>query len=555
MYNILHVLTGIGLLCPLIYLYLQGSTNWPLFLVLFLQGLIGNIALLYVRAYEDKRNWSLHYTAYFLFFTGLSAIYFTGKTNWIWFFWELSASACFLFYIGKEKILKRDILSILSLSLVSAVSMFLLATWVFLKEDDKAIYFLISALFLKSAFSGFHLWLSKADSGGPSHSLAIFSSLYLNMPPILFLLYIGPVWEQVKLGFILIPLAGLGVFFGGITAFFHKDIKKSLAYSSIENINLIWFSLFMFLELKSSSIENLRFLSDGFYVLFLLSILNHSLSKSFQFFSFGYLTKVFHVEDIDSAKGIGRLSQIPSWLLGVGTFSFLGLPGTPGFLFAASLLYMFSFIIDLSIPDSIFILSGIIPVIFGIILGDFSHLRLYLSTTFSLPDKKHFDKVVLDKPILLKKSLILHASGMIILGIVMNVLLIYFTDKNFQNWFLSLLFVSILTIIFISFLLFIKRKSIVRKLSWDCGNNYSSSVTNIPASVISDPIHSFIGKYFISSEGESIIDTFLERNLLFLMNIRKLKAGIEQSGEVSNYLAFSSFVFILSILILGILLF
>ena len=66
--------------------------DFPIFFGITLQSILGNFILLYARGDESKDKFKL-LIGYFLFFTGLSGSYLSGKSIWLPVFWDRSLPA------------------------------------------------------------------------------------------------------------------------------------------------------------------------------------------------------------------------------------------------------------------------------------------------------------------------------------------------------------------------------------------------------------------------------------------------------------------------------
>ena len=237
---------------------------------------------------------------------------------------------------------------------VAESSMVLLCVWIFLPENDPTgFYFLLIALLIKSAFSGLHLWLPEAHSGPPAHGSATYSGLMINLPFILFLRYSPPSLATFGPIEFLIFFSGLGIFLGGITSFFHSDLKKTLAYSTVENSNFLWLNLLISKFWMGNENPILNQLGFAFLILFYITLTHHSISKIYQFLSFGYLAKLGGSTSTDECKGIGRISGLPFLASSMGSLSFAMIPGTVGFLSESTFLYLTTVVIDLPTTASI----------------------------------------------------------------------------------------------------------------------------------------------------------------------------------------------------------
>jgi len=104
-----------------------------------------------------------------------------------------------------------------------------------------------------------------------------------------------------------------------------KDIKRMLAYSSIEHMGLI----------------SVGFGLGGFYAIFgsLLHILNHAVTKSLMFFCSGNIINTYKKHDMRSIRGIMSIMPLTGTFFIIGTFALAGFP--PFSIFRSELLIIF----------------------------------------------------------------------------------------------------------------------------------------------------------------------------------------------------------------------
>lgn len=546
--------------------------DFPLFFGLLLQSILGSILLIYVYGYEDLKKRMPVFIGYSIFFIGLVGSYLSGKTIWLCLFWEVSSFGIF-YIVAIEGFNKDSLRSLIALFFASTVSMFFIAAWVFLPESKLAHTFFIIGLLIKTSFSIFHIWYPEAHSGASGHISAAYSGMMLNLPFLLFCRYSIHWFNEISISHYLIPIAGIGVFLGGVSSFFSKNSKKALAYSTVENSNFFW--MFLFISafwIRSDSVE-LNSLSRSYLILFYISLFHHTFSKSFQFLSFGFISKITGSSHIDSMKGMGRLLNLSSVLLGLGTFSFCVIPGSLGFVSESTILFLISRTMDLTqIDDSVFFILAIIFSLLGLVLGASAHLKIYLPTVLSLPSKKNLPMIE-NKPIQTSLRLLgillfaLPSLFFVYLFIskeftkcsIISVELCKFLNPDYFTWVPSYLndwLFKILLISFISFLIYMlvyffkfSHKIQNRKI-WDCGSEYSGVEVSIPASVISDPLQSSLGRYFINPDGEPKLDSFLKRRVFKVLNFGKVWINKVESGDISYYMLFAAISFLVSLFLI-----
>lgn len=554
--NFIHILTNISLVLPLFIFFLLGKTavgeDFPIFFGLTLQAVAGSVILLYARGYEHKNQIKI-YIGYLIFFLGLSGSYLSGKTFLLLFFWEISTVGAIFIYLGGE-FSEKAIKSIVNLFLASSISMILLCVWIFLPDNDRTgFYFLLAALMLKSAFSGLHFWLPPAHSGPPAHGSAAYSGLMINLPILLFSKYSAGI-QDLKNVEILILFSGLGVFMGGVTSFFNTDIKKSLAYSTIENSNFLWLCVLAAEIWGQEQNPELKGLGSSFLFLFFTAMAHHSLSKTFQFLSFGYIAKKAGSTIIDECRGFGRKLELSFLSKSAGTFSFLGIPGSPGFIAECSFLYLASVIISLPVSKSEIILPSLVFITIGLAAGSAAHMKLYLSMNLSVSPRKeetvsHSETVNISLNIL---------GYMIILFTpVLGAMLLFYEPVRaavpvyFSEWMLDICSAGIAVIIFSAvYAVSAKRNKVESRVLWDCGNGYRGTEISIPASVISDPLFRSMGTYLHTDDGESRIDRGFFSLIKSVLNLGRFWNRLLESGDLANYLFFSAAALLVSVAVL-----
>jgi hydrogenase-4 component B len=207
----------------------------------------------------------------------------------------------------------------------------------------------------KAGIMPLHVWLPGAHANAPSHVSAVMSGVMLKMGVygiirITALLPVTTVWWG---GAVLILGAITGV--AGIAfAIGQNDIKRVLAYSSIENIGIILIGLGLALLGRSLNQPVWIILGLGGS---LMHVWNHSLFKSLLFFNAGAIIHASHTRNMDQMGGLAKrmpwttaffvvgavaICALPplngfvgEWLIYSGLFHTLGIDGGPGFPVAA----------------------------------------------------------------------------------------------------------------------------------------------------------------------------------------------------------------------------
>src|SRR5574337_985433 len=183
----------------------------------------------------------------------------------------------------------------------------------------------------KAGLVPLHVWLPEAHPAAPSPVSAMMSGLMLKVAiygllRVSFdLLHGGPWWwGMLTLGL------GLGTaLFGAIFAAVQTDMKRLLAYSSIENIGLIVAAVG--LALLASAFD-MRLLAALALAAALLHAFNHALFKSLLFLATGSVLHATHERSLGKLGGLIRRMPWVATLALIGTLALAGLPPLNGFV-------------------------------------------------------------------------------------------------------------------------------------------------------------------------------------------------------------------------------
>ena len=182
----------------------------------------------------------------------------------------------------------------------------------------------------KAGIMPLHIWLPGAHANAPSHVSAVMSGVMIKMGVygivrITSLLQVADAWWG---GTVLILGAITGV--AAIAfAIGQNDIKRILAYSSIENIGIIMIGLGLALLGRAQNQPIWIILGLGGS---LLHMWNHSLFKSLLFFNAGAIIHASHTRNIDQMGGLAKRMPQTMVLFVVGAVAICALPPLNGFV-------------------------------------------------------------------------------------------------------------------------------------------------------------------------------------------------------------------------------
>jgi len=192
-----------------------------------------------------------------------------------------------------------------------------------------AFLLLLAGFALKAGLGPLHVWLPGAHAAAPSHVSALLSGLVLKMGILGMLRIIAwvpdpPLWWGGL-------LTGVGAVSGIMALAFalaQKDLKRLLAYSSIENVSVIALGLGLALAGKSLHLPALVMLG-GAGALF--HLLNHALLKPLLFLGAGSVMHATGTRDLERLGGLARAMPRTAFLFLAGSLGICALPPLNGF--------------------------------------------------------------------------------------------------------------------------------------------------------------------------------------------------------------------------------
>ncbi len=212
----------------------------------------------------------------------------------------------------------------------------------------KSVIFL--ALFvgfgIKAGVMPFHKWLPYAHSASPSNISALMSGVMIKVAIYGLVRYLLFVFKpDLWWGVVILVFGTFSALLGVIYALKEHDIKKLLAYHSIENIGIILIGISLYIIFESyglSSIATLALVGGLFHTL------NHALFKSLLFLTGGAVVNVTGTRNIEKMGGLLKAMPYTGILFLIGAISISGLPPFNGFVSELMIFQVFlqSFIID-----------------------------------------------------------------------------------------------------------------------------------------------------------------------------------------------------------------
>jgi formate hydrogenlyase subunit 3/multisubunit Na+/H+ antiporter MnhD subunit len=214
----------------------------------------------------------------------------------------------------------------------------------------------------KAGMLPLHVWLPEAHPAAPSPVSALMSGVMIKMA----------IYGLLRVGFDLLPAqhawwGGVLLAFGLATALYgvvfaavQVDMKRLLAYSSIENIGLLLAGIGLAVVFSAYGMKPLAALA---LTACLYHVAAHAFFKSLLFLSTGSVLHATGERNLGKLGGLIRRMPRVAWLTLVGVLASAGLPPLSGFV--SEWLLLQSFLFTPGLPDPV--LNMLIPVVAALI--------------------------------------------------------------------------------------------------------------------------------------------------------------------------------------------
>jgi len=189
---------------------------------------------------------------------------------------------------------------------------------------------LFAGFSFKAGFIPLHTWLPRAHPAAPSHVSGVMSGVIIKMG-IFGILRVMPMYQgsMLQIGRLILIISAATALYGVIMAIIQHNLKKLLAYHSIENIGIIGMGIGV--GSIGIGIGNTAVALAG-YCGALLHVLNHSLFKSLLFFTAGTVYRKAHTVNIEELGGLAKKMPYTAFLFLIAALAITGLPPFNGFI-------------------------------------------------------------------------------------------------------------------------------------------------------------------------------------------------------------------------------
>lgn len=336
--------------------------------------------------HEEDRSKSQLCFNYYLFLLSMVWVFLAADAFSFLVAWELMALSSYFLVIGFKSGDETGQAAYLYLLLAHVSGLMILVSFIFLLHgqsewtfaamrhtDIPASYVQLAFLFATIGFGAkaglvpLHVWLPEAHPAAPSPISAIMSGVMLKTAVYGFIRISFDLLNELNFEWstLILAVGLLSALFGVILAAVQTDMKRLLAYSSIENIGIIFTALGLALLFKSYNQMTLAILA---FSTALFHCMSHAIFKSLLFLGTG---NVLHATGERNLGKLGGLIQRMPWVSAfvlIGVLAISGLPPLNGFISEWLLLQSFLFFPHIPQPY-IIMLIPVAAAIFALVVG------------------------------------------------------------------------------------------------------------------------------------------------------------------------------------------
>jgi hydrogenase-4 component B len=183
----------------------------------------------------------------------------------------------------------------------------------------------------KAGLIPLHAWLPLAHPAAPTQVSALMSGVMTKVAVygfvrIVFDLLGTPSWWS---GMIVLVIGGVTAVMGVLYALMQHDLKRLLAYHTVENIGIIFIGLGLALAFQADGMAGVAALA---LTAALYHVLNHSIFKSLLFFGSGAVLAATGERDMEHLGGLIRRMPLTAFAFLVGCAAISALPPLNGFV-------------------------------------------------------------------------------------------------------------------------------------------------------------------------------------------------------------------------------
>jgi hydrogenase-4 component B len=199
------------------------------------------------------------------------------------------------------------------------------------QHQTAAFLFFLLGFGIKAGVIPVHIWLPAAHPVAPSNVSALLSGIVIKAGiygmVLVFLEFLGvvPNW----MGIVVIVVAVTSAILGVLYALMEHDLKRLLAYHSIENIGIIMLGLGAAMMFRTAGYPRLAAVA---VIACLFHTFNHAIFKGLLFLCAGSVLHSTHTRNMEELGGLNRRMPWTAFSFLIGAIAISGLPPLNGFV-------------------------------------------------------------------------------------------------------------------------------------------------------------------------------------------------------------------------------
>jgi formate hydrogenlyase subunit 3/multisubunit Na+/H+ antiporter MnhD subunit len=445
---------------------------------------------------------------------------------------------------------------------------------------------------MKAGMVPLHAWLPEAHPVAPSHISALMSGVMLKVALYGLIRFVYDLLGDVhwEWGLVMLLVGAVSALLGVLYAMLRDNLKRLLAYSSIENVGIILSALGLSVIFLGTGHQALGVLG---LIAALYHVLGHALFKGLLFLGAGAIAHSSHEYDLNNMGGlIRRMPQTAAFTL-VGCLAIAGLPPLTGFVSE-----WLTFQLALQAPRlESGVLRTLIPVTAAMLalsaaLAAATFVKVFGIAFLGQPRSRHV-RHAREADMGMRAAMALLAAGCILFGVLPTVVVraidavpqmlvgqgppslgalgfLWLTpiSPTVASYAAPLVFLAIVGIAVLSFLLLhVRRTAMRRGYPWECGYGEVNARMQYTGTAFSQPIQRIFApvwdveehidekrhpaqpqmvasiRHHVQTLDKSWSRLYEPIGTLVIAGARRI--GLIQTGNIHTYLAYSFFTLLL----------
>lgn len=322
------------------YLYFDYLSHFFLLVLFLVLSAVSVYGAGYLKKLEEKKPVNFLWFNFHLLAFSMCGVLLSRNAVLFLLFWEMMAFSSFFLVMTDYKNQEVRKAGLIYICANGAGALLLIVAFALIADSNynfsaislypSVVFFLSLAGFgLKAGFVPLHVWLPEAHPAAPGNVSALMSGVMIKMGIygiLRALSWLHP-WKE-SWGWTILAMGAASALLGVILALGQRELKKLLAYSSVENIGIILIAIGLSVLLSCAGYSEL---SMATLCAALFHVFNHSLFKSLLFMSAGSIQRAVSHAGLEELGGLLNKMPFTSFFFLTGSAAAAGLPPLNGF--------------------------------------------------------------------------------------------------------------------------------------------------------------------------------------------------------------------------------